>query len=243
VPTIKEQIIKYPGIKADVRWIIVNGGINDVDVRRLLNPMVPQAALDAATKAACLADLGNLLALIGTTYPNATIFVVGYYPILSYSSDPFGIEALFTAIHAVEFQPLVNGQILKNVMIDHCLQFWKLSQRCIMGAVNQANANLGTRRCIYVDPGFAENNAVFAPQAFLWGVDPDPLTGFNATDEQAGPRVTQCTNANLAPLDYFTCLRASAGHPNVQGALAIATQLITSAGISSAKASAAAQRL
>src|SRR5258708_26456358 len=41
-PTIIEQVDKFIGDQADVQWILMNGGINDVDIRSILNPLYPQ---------------------------------------------------------------------------------------------------------------------------------------------------------------------------------------------------------
>ena len=44
-PTLVEQVEGYAGNPADVVAVLVNGGINDVDIRNILNPIVSQAAL------------------------------------------------------------------------------------------------------------------------------------------------------------------------------------------------------
>jgi hypothetical protein len=225
-PTIMQQVAAFDGDASDVVSILINGGINDVDIHRLLNPTVTRAALEAFTEHACHQDLAVLLQETGTTFSNAHGYVVGYYPILSYQSDPFGVEALFAAVHAVAFQPLIDGTLLRNVLIDHCLDFWKNSNRCMAAAVNDANQALGRAAFTFVDPGFNESNAVFAPNRLLWGVDPDPLTAFKPEDEVIAPREVACAHAGLPALDFFTCVRASAGHPNVAGAAQIAQRLI-----------------
>jgi hypothetical protein len=227
-PTIRQQVGSYQGDPLQVRWVVINGGINDVDIHRILNPLIAQRALDEYTQRYCAEHLISLLNLTARTFANARLFVIGYYPILSYQSDPLGIEAFFEVTHAVKFQPLVEGTAFKNALVDHCLRFWTLSREKMKDAVAQSNTAVGKTQSVFVDPGFTEANAVFAPAALLWGVGTDPLQAFPPLDEVSANRIPACL-ANVAdPLNCFTCCRASAGHPNVAGAAQIAAKLLQS---------------
>src|SRR4029077_19103676 len=38
-PTILQQLQDFTGDAAEVRWVLMNGGINDVEIQRVFNPM------------------------------------------------------------------------------------------------------------------------------------------------------------------------------------------------------------
>ena len=71
---------------------------------------------------------------------------------------------------------------------------------------------------------FTVDNAVFADQPWLFGLD----GAFNPQDEVIAERRAAC-NVNIDPNDVFGregCYRASAGHPNTTGAVAYANAII-----------------
>jgi hypothetical protein len=142
-PTIQEQIQSFAGDTARVRWVLINGGINDVDVRRILNPLHPQFDLDRNTRKYCGRDMLALLQQVMAKFPHARVLVVGYFPVLSCQSTPGGIETIFSAVHGVKFAPVFQPDLFRNALIDHCLRFWKISTESLQGAVDQANQAAG----------------------------------------------------------------------------------------------------
>ena len=58
----------------------MNGGINDVEVQRVFNPMVPQFELELHTRNYCGRDLLTLLQQVTGKFANAQVLVLGYYP-------------------------------------------------------------------------------------------------------------------------------------------------------------------
>lgn len=224
-PSIVQQLESYPGVPSEVEWVLINGGINDVDIYRLLNPLLSSNTIRQLTRTHCGDDLAALLTQAGHAFPRARIFVVGYYPILSYLSDPFGIEALFSALHGVAFQPLIDGTVFRNRLVDHCLTFWRESGQAMPEAVAKSNQTVGHGRIVYVDADFQEANAVFAPESLLWGVGTNPIDRFPPLDEVIPLRTAACAEANLPAPRCFACIRASAGHPNVAGSTRIFERL------------------
>jgi hypothetical protein len=85
-------------------------------------------------------------------------------------------------------------------------------------------------RISFVNSGFTDANAVFVPAtSFLWGLD-DLL---NPLDPVAGQRHGQCDLTFPQPIQILhreQCYRASAGHPNVSGAIQFSTQLLAALG-------------
>ena len=219
-PTILEQAAGFPGDPADVLAVLVNGGINDITIQNILNPFVSTQQLADLTKEHCLDSMEVLLDELAQRFPAATtkIIVTGYYPILSYRSNPVAIHML-QQFHGIFVPPAfeVTFTAAHNPVVDHCLQFWKQSRTHLQDAVTQAAAAYPGRIFQYVDPGFTERNAVFADDPLLFGLT---IPTFLPNDEVVHPRHTAC-NGVFDPIDFLAregCYRASAGHPNVAGA-------------------------
>jgi lysophospholipase L1-like esterase len=209
---------------AQVKWVLMNGGINDVEVQRVFNPMVPQYELELHTRNYCGRDMQTLLLQVTSKFPNALVMVLGYYPALSYQSAPEGVERLFSLVHGVRFAPLLDANVFRNEIVEHCLRFWKLSIGVMRGAVEQVNRTAGQMRAVFVDSGLNEMSAAYAPQSLLWevaeGEDPQ------APDEVASERIKACELAEAGLLQKQQCLLSAAGHPNIAGAARMAEQCI-----------------
>ena len=88
-PTINEQIDdarNYYGDTSQVDLILVDGCINDVDVRNLLDASTSLTALDQRIKEKCGSRMQPLLQRITTEFPNAHVVVTSYYRIISSES-------------------------------------------------------------------------------------------------------------------------------------------------------------
>lgn len=223
-PTILQQVQSFSGDTDAVQWILMNGGINDVEIQRVFNAMVPMYELELHTRNYCGRDLSTLLRQVTRRFKRAQILVLGYYPGLSHASCPGGVEALYSLVHGVQFAPVAEPAIFRNQIVEHCLRFWKLSSGLMRSAVEHVNREAGRRRAIFVDSGMAENNAAYAPQSLLWEIDlHDPE---KAPDEVAHARRSACELVGAGPLQQRQCWFSAAGHPNVAGAARLAQQCI-----------------
>ncbi len=223
-PTILQQLQGFTGDAAEVRWVLMNGGINDVEIQRVFNPMTPQFELDLHTRNYCGRDLLTLLQQVAVKFPNALVLVLGYYPGLSHQSRPQGIELLFSLVHGVRFEPLFDPDAFRNEIVEHCLRFWKLSTGLMRAAVEQVNRAAGATRAIFVDSGMDESNAAYAPQSLLWELDlNDPG---KAPDEVAAERLAASEQVSAGLFQWQQCFLSSAGHPNRAGAALMAEQCI-----------------
>jgi GDSL-like Lipase/Acylhydrolase family len=219
-PTILQQLQSFAGDPAQVKWVLMNGGINDVEVQRVFNPMIPQFELELHIRNYCGRDLLTLLQQVISKFPNARVLLLGYYPVLSQQSQPAGVEALFSLIHGVKFAPLFEAGMFRSELVEHCVRFWKLSTGLLRVAAEQANRAAGEKRVIFVDSGIDESNAAHAPQSLLWELDlnnPD-----HAPDEMASARMAACELVGAGELQKHQCLLSAAGHPNVAGAAKMA---------------------
>jgi lysophospholipase L1-like esterase len=223
-PTILQQLQSFTGDPAHVQWVLMNGGINDVEVQRVFNPMVPQFELELHTRNYCGRDMLTLLQQVTSKFTSARVLLLGYYPVISQQSQPTGVEALFSLIHGVRFAPLFDAGHFRSEIVEHCLRFWKLSTGLMRGVVEHVNRVAGGERAIFVDSGLHEANAAHAPQSLLWELDlNDP---HKAPDETVAERVAACELAEAGDLQKRQCLLSSAGHPNVAGAARMADQCI-----------------
>ncbi len=226
-PTILQQLQSFTGDPAGVQWVLMNGGINDVEVQRVFNPMVPQFELELHTRNYCGRDLLTLLQQVTGKFANARVVVLGYYPALSHQSRTQGVENLYSLVHGVKFAPLYDAGLFRNEIVEHCLRFWKLSTGLMRGAVEQVNRGEEKMPAIFVDSGLDEANAAYAPQSLLWELDlHDPN---KAPDEAVAERKQACELVAAGELQKQQCLLSSAGHPNVAGAAKMAEQCIKAA--------------
>lgn len=223
-PTILQQLKGFSGDPAEVKWVLMNGGVNDVEIQRVFNPMTPQFELDLHTRNYCGRDLLTLLKRVTGKFPNALVLVLGYYPGLSHQSRAEGIECLFSLVHGVRFEPLFDPAVFRNEIVEHCLRFWKLSTGLMRAAVEQVNRAAGRTRVVFVESGMDESNAAYAPQSLLWELDlNDPG---KAPDEVAAERLAASEEVAAGPLQKQQCFLSSAGHPNRAGAALLAEQCI-----------------
>ena len=217
---------------SQVKLLLLNGGINDVSLTRILNPTISVSQLEDLVSQFCNKGMAALLEVAAKklTLPNAKIAVLGYFPILSKQSG--GTENQVRAL--IELHGVATTSVLEpegfsfgdlaSRVIENCLTFWNSSNVALNAAVDAANAALGKAVCVFVKLPFAENNAMWAPQSLLWELNPLLLP----EDEVADPREQACEAlyGDVVHIPQWTlCARASAGHPNVAGAAKIAAAL------------------
>jgi len=222
----------YPSILAQVDsvtspetvdLVLLNGGINDVGVATILNPLAFVPPLAERVRTACYHSMLRVLqhASAVFTKPSARLCVTDYYPILSDRSDPLGISALLH-MHGLQTPDFVDVKLFHNVVVDRCEEFFSISTDSLRRAVNDA----GDSRMIFVTSGFTDENALFVPgTSFLWGLDKE----LEPEDPVAAPRHVQCDLTFAEPLQFAQreqCYRASAGHPNPHGAAQFARQVL-----------------
>ncbi len=218
-PTILAQVAAFTDNPNTVDLVMIDGGINDVDVRTILSPLTSFAALGDRTKLHCYLDMKQLLTAVVAKFPNPAtrIVVTSYYPILSGDSDPLRIPHLLS-VRGVPLPEFLDADPLVRKIVSLCLQFWHDSEMWLGRAVTETNAAIGGNRIRFAVPQFTEKNSVFASEAWLWGLKLD----LSPQDEVVATRVPACDVFYQGKPDELLacaqCHRASAGHPNVTGA-------------------------
>ncbi|PYS92743.1 MAG: hypothetical protein DMF64_07745 [Acidobacteria bacterium] len=225
-PTIIQQCDAFTDAPDAVDFVLLNGGINDIDVRLLLNPITDTKDLHDMILLFCYRDMKLLLGKVVNrfTKPTAKIVVTSYFPVLSEQSLPPLVHA-FLALYGVSsgmFFPHLAEQIVAKV-VANCTQFWNESNAVFQQAVNEVNAQAGgAPRVFFAQPPFTAANSALAPNAWLWGVN------FNLSpqDPVQAARHQSCNAHEQDPIQREICYRASAGHPNLTGAQQFANAIL-----------------
>lgn len=223
-PTIRNQVVLARddrNINPDsIDLVILDGGINDVGVTTIINPVTSTTRLRNRTNAR-FARVTRLLRETASAFPNAKIVLTGYYPIVSNNSNPVSITALMVALGTIFGPGIIGGAIagLSTIAVLRkistlCRVFNVTSRRSMFDSVRTVNNELpGSNRITFVNPLFGNRDAVFTPNSGLFGLD---LVG-NPIDPVRNTRRNFC-NRSTSGVAHATCLRASVGHPNVRGA-------------------------
>jgi lysophospholipase L1-like esterase len=224
--SIIEQCDGFASSPDNVDLVIMNGGINDVGVATILNPLALIPSLDAKLVHACHDGMLVLLKKVSAKFSKSTcrILVAGYYPILSAMSDPVGVSKLLSLFGVAVPDFLEKDFDFINPVFNRCEAFFKDSTTQLMKAI----ADAGDPRITFVPSGFTDANSAFVPNtSLLWSLT---LTDDLAPQDPVAPsRHPLCEAAYPNPvqvLDREICYRASAGHPNVQGAVQFSKQIM-----------------
>lgn len=228
-PTILEQSASMPAsLAASVDLVLVNGGINDVDIRFILSPYTDANDLADTTARACGADLAVLLSDVAHRFPMARVVVLTYYPMLSvlsrFSSGREFLDALGAPppVAMMASDPATRVPAVWDRIVANCGIFHAASTTAIMAAVAGVNAQLDAPRFAVADAGFTADNAALAPDPWLFGVNWD----LSPQDPIALDRRRACDLFEPDAVRRQQCYRASAGHPNAQCAQRYAAAIL-----------------
>jgi hypothetical protein len=213
-PTIFDQCNQYAEPSA-VRVILMNGGINDVDLRVLLNPATQASSLSDLIEQYCYRDMKLLLQTVAAKFsdPQCRIILLGYYPILSENSEQHGIPFLLKARGIPNAEVLMRSAGVSDPR-DLAVRFWRESDLCLKAAAAEVNQTFNNR-ITYILPPFEARNALFESDPWLWSVGMD----LAAEDEVVDQRTEACIRLVPGWLDCQICRRASVGHPDPTGAI------------------------
>lgn len=238
IPTVLSQLSSITS-PATIDLLLINGGINDVSINEILNPLTDLNDLRIATKQACYAGMKSLLATAAKicTQPTCQFAVTGYYPIISPLSDPLSVseDALVHLLGIFNNGfPLGLAKADQNLMAlalsARAIQFWQDSEKFLAQAVTESAMQLNLPgRLFFVSTGFNEANALFTDNSLLFGFGPD----LAPQDEVIAQRTAAC-NRQYSPFDPASrvmCYHASVGHPNVAGSLALSTAIAKTLGL------------
>ncbi|HEX8737632.1 MAG TPA: hypothetical protein VF721_20030 [Pyrinomonadaceae bacterium] len=219
---------------ASVDLIMLTGGITDIRLSVILNPLKDNDELRREIVKHCHEKMFEMLTRAAMEFPNALIVVVGYYPFLS-KHTPARVM-LNNILEIYEFpRPLksainnpLNRRLLKSYrkkMIERS-QIWATdSTREFKKAVARLNTESGKQRAVFVESPIKEENSIAAPKPMLYETGKKG----RAQDALAEERLKVCDETidelkKLTDLKFRarTCELATIGHPNPEGSKAIA---------------------
>ena len=239
-PSIRSQVDAARREYADtsaVELVLLSGGITDVLVANTINPFFDEDKLRARIRQYCNDGMHTLLKHTAAVFPRATIVVIGYFPIISTTSDMNKVSRyLFKATkfpHPFQFA-FTNGvskqfmKVLRKKMAMRS-RFWvEESNRALRDATSRTNATLETSRVIFVESPIPEDRSFGTKTSMLWETNKDNLPA----DERYVERTKICPEVfaelkhhHYGKMAVRMCELAAIGHPNVEGSHATANAI------------------
>lgn len=230
-PTILQQVDLFGGPPALVDLVLLDGGINDIGVEAIVNPL-ENGELQNLIQQHCMADMKVLLKTVTQRFANAKIVVTGYFAIVSDDSSLAALISLLAGLGMLAGGPVaaaVAGGVSahqKNVMESRSKAFAEQANGKLLQAVNEVkaeNAQAGLNASIvFAKPEFQSKNAIFADDAWLWGIELDlgPADDYQlgGVEEQRAQACSLVESNDPSRTNETKCVRASLGHPNKAGA-------------------------
>jgi hypothetical protein len=218
---------------AAVDLIMLSGGITDIRLSVILNPLKDNDELRREIVKHCNEKMFEMLSHAAAQFPNALIVVVGYYPFLSKYTPASVMLNNLLEIYEVP-RPLksainnpLNRRLLKRYrkkMIERSMIWATDSTRELKKAVERLNAQSGKHRAVFVESPIKEENGIAAPKPLVYETGKKG----RAQDALAEERLKVCEETigelkKLTDLKFRTrtCELATIGHPNVEGSKAI----------------------
>ena len=247
LPSVNHQIDNALRSYADpsqVDLVLVDGCINDVDARRLLNAVNTPDGIRELAQEKCGPPVEAMLSRITTSFPKAHVIITGYYPILSEktASDLFMramVKRLYTGT-----TPMKDKQ-LRTRLIDISREWYAATNQMLAGATRKVDAQSAAKgsrqRALFAEIAFLPGYSFAAPQSRLWGFDASFLrkllvilalgrVTLKTNDERRNQRGTSCKETFRRPASetkdqekarknrIMLCQLAAIGHPNREGA-------------------------
>lgn len=210
-PSIISQIQKVEN-PDNIDLVILNGGINDLSLEVLLNPLTNLSTVKNFATNNFADLLRDLFKEIINKFPNTPIIFTGYYPIISKKTDVLSINTIFSIVR-LDGSPITRG--IRDKLADLSITWSENSAQTIKKVVNEFNQQFIKQKFFFAQPLFEPENSYGALNTFLWSL--------GQFDEVTADRIGQCTLAGrfLDPV----CLGAPTGHPNTKGSDAFAVAI------------------
>ena len=250
-PTVYEQIddaLRSFSDPAHVDLVLVDGCINDIDARRLLNASNTPAGIRQLAEAKCGAPVEALLDRVASAFPSAHVILTGYYPIISEkTSNDLFMRALTRKLYTPEpGTHHKSDKELRHRLIEISREWYQVSNQKLAEAARAVDAKLGAKgspqRVLFARVDFLPEYSFGAHDSRLWGFDASFIrkmivilafgrVSIRTNDETRDQRSDSCKQA-LRRSDGETkeqkrarewrimlCRLAAIGHPNRRGAL------------------------
>lgn len=250
LPTVNQELDRAQNLYPDpsqVDLVLLNGCINDVDVRNLLNAANSVDEIKRMTTERCGAPMQALLRRVMSSFPSAHAIFTGYFPIISERTPN---SLLMTAVARMFYQPgrQSSGIKLKELhkrLIAVSRVWYQTSNETLSDDADKINAELSAKgskqRVLFAEVPFPAEYSFNTRETHLWGFDASFLRKLLAiltlgrvtlktNDERRNQRINSCNDfyernpgesvaqKNERERRRMLCRYASLGHPNRKGA-------------------------
>ncbi|MFN2566412.1 MAG: hypothetical protein ABR499_15560 [Gemmatimonadaceae bacterium] len=122
----------------DVDLVLMDGGINDVEVTSILNPnpIVGSGLIRQLTEEKVYHRMNALLPRVKSTFPTATIVITSYFPIVSYATPVLEIAGLLSVLG---FLGVAVSPLVRDKLASQSVAFDEASRKFLQLAVDIAN--------------------------------------------------------------------------------------------------------
>jgi lysophospholipase L1-like esterase len=258
VPTVNHELdraLKSYASPSQVDLVLLDGCINDVDVRNLLNAANSNDDVKHMATEKCGIPMQTLIRRVADAFPSAHVIVTGYFPIISEKTPD---SLLMKAMARMFYQPgpkpaKQKPRDLREGLIAVSRTWYQASNATLGDAVDKVTAELvakGSRqRVLFVEIPFPPEFSFNAAETRLWGFDASFLrkllavltlgrVTLNTNDEQQRQRVASCNALYQKPANEkpnqkgereyrrLLCRYASLGHPNRKGSAIYADAIV-----------------
>lgn len=227
-PTISEQV-NHISDPENVDLILVSGGINDVNVNTILNPLTTPDDIRTLCNNMQVA-LETILKKLLNNCTGSKIIVTSYYPIVSNDTSEYALNVFADALQSLDpdgiegkgFNIIKNIYGVKNtlyILSNNSRVFDNQSRLSLNNAIELANqysvSRFGKKRVAFAPVDFPSNRSYGTNGSWLWELnDPRTNNGTLINDHRYNYRISLCNMTLCGPTDKISAI----GHPNVEGA-------------------------
>ncbi len=237
-----------------VDLVLLNGGINDIGVPKILNPLTSEQTIKKASRKYCYQRMKEFLDEVLATFDNATVVVTGYFQIICAGAGGTNPNTIRDLVKAYLGHGKKNEQKIEKTdgkkhdwlidkMSEHSAVWKKASDDDLKMSVDDANKAAGASRAIFVKVDFSTAECYNASDTkffrFLgYDADKNPITDdfllkqrIETFCPKAKPEM-KAVDINPFFRSYLIsiCKPAGSGHPNVKGAQRYADAILTRLG-------------
>jgi lysophospholipase L1-like esterase len=177
-PTVNEQLDHsiqfYEEDRTSPSLILLNGCINDVGVKSLLDASTLMDDLRARTRKSCGEDMYALLQRVRNNFPDSQVLVTSYYPIVSKLTDDNAFLRLLVKklnSQRPEARRLTDKE-MRERLIGISDEWYKTSTASLREAVSKINASepapASSSKGTFVEIQFGPEHVFAAPDTLLW---------------------------------------------------------------------------
>jgi len=258
VPTVNHELdraLRSYASPVQVDLVLLDGCINDVDVRNLLNAANSSDDVKRMATEKCGLPMQALIRRVADSFPSAHVIVTGYFPIISEKTPN---SLLMNAMARMFYQPgpkpaKQKPKDLREGLITVSRTWYQASNAELGAAVDKVTAELAAKgsrqRVLFVEIPFPPEFSFNARETRLWGFNASFLrkllavltlgrVTLDTNDERQRQRVASCNALYQKPAgekpnqkgerEYrrLLCRYASLGHPNRKGSAIYADAIV-----------------